>query len=88
MAFAIYFHEKAAKELHKLDKSTGERAKKGIEKLSEYPEKGKHLRYCNFWSLRIGDYRAIYEIKRKEQQIIILFIGHRKNVYEDFTKLF
>jgi mRNA interferase RelE/StbE len=88
MPFAIYFHEKAAKELNKLDKPARERIKKEIEKLSEYAEKGKHLKHCNFWSLRIGDYRAIYEINKQENKIIILFIGHRKSVYEDFTKLF
>lgn len=88
MAFEIFFHKKAAQELCKrLDKSAEERVKKEISALTLNPEKGKHLRHCNFWSLRIGEYRAIYEIKKKEQKIIVLFIGHRKHVYEDFTKL-
>ncbi|MCD6467139.1 MAG: type II toxin-antitoxin system RelE/ParE family toxin, partial [Methanomicrobia archaeon] len=40
-----------------------------------------------FWKLRIEDYRAIYEIKVKEKKVIILFIGHRKTVYDDFSRL-
>ncbi len=88
MAFAIYFNERAVKELYKLDKSARERIKKEIGKLTEYPGKGKRLKYCNFWSLRIGDYRAVYEIQKPEKKIIVLFIGHRKNVYDEFSRLF
>ena len=60
-----------------------------MEELEKFPDQiGKHLKYSHFWSLRIGDYRAIYEIKRNEKKVIVLFIGHRDDVYEDFSKLF
>lgn len=88
MKFGIYFHKKAARELGKLEGQAQRRIKDEISELERNPEKGKHLRYCNFWSLRIGDYRAIYEIRRQENMVVILFIGHRKNVYDDFAKLF
>ncbi|MEK6973159.1 MAG: type II toxin-antitoxin system RelE/ParE family toxin [archaeon] len=88
MPFQICFHAKAASEFKKFDNSIQERLKKEIKALETNPEKGKHLHYCNFWSLRIGDYRAIYEIKKPEDKIIILYLGHRKNIYSDFTKLF
>ena len=81
----IFFHKKAAKELKKLDAPTQARVKKEIATLQQNPRKGKHLRHANFWRLRIGDYRAIYEIKN--QTVIVLFVGHRKNVYDDFGKL-
>ena len=87
MSFQIFFHEKAVLEIRKFDNSIKERIKKEIKFLGNFPEKGKHLHYCNFWSLRIGDYRVIYEIKKQEQKIIVLHISHKKNVYEDFTKL-
>ena len=51
------------------------------------PQLGKKLKYSNFWSLRTGDYRTIYEIDKERKIIIILFIGHRKNVYDDLSKL-
>ncbi|MCD6547323.1 MAG: type II toxin-antitoxin system RelE/ParE family toxin [Nanoarchaeota archaeon] len=82
----ILFHPKAAKFLKKVDKEIKERILKKIKRLKENKNLGKHLRYSNFRSLRIGDYRAIYEIEKNK--IITLFIGHRKNVYEDFSKLF
>ncbi|MEX2722747.1 MAG: type II toxin-antitoxin system RelE/ParE family toxin [Candidatus Freyarchaeota archaeon] len=37
--------------------------------------------------MRVGDYRVIYEIDEENKQVIILFVGHRKKVYDDFSKL-
>ena len=48
---------------------------------------GKKLKHSDYWRLRIGDYRAIYEIDYETKQIIVLFIGHRKDVYDDFSRL-
>ena len=88
MAFKIFFHPKAKAFLDKLNSEIQKRIKNKIKELEKFPERGKHLRYSVFWSLRIGDYRAVYEINKQKQKVIILFIGHRKNVYSDFSKLF
>ena len=32
--------------------------------------------------LRVGDYRIVFQIDKEEQRIIILFVGHRNNVYK------
>ncbi|MBN1784339.1 MAG: type II toxin-antitoxin system RelE/ParE family toxin [Candidatus Bathyarchaeota archaeon] len=39
-----------------------------------------------YYKTRIGDYQTIYEIGRNKKQVIILYIGHRKNAYDDLTK--
>ncbi|MBU7011691.1 MAG: type II toxin-antitoxin system RelE/ParE family toxin [Theionarchaea archaeon] len=88
MNYSILLHPKANIFLDKLDQEMRKRIRKKLEELQEYPERGNHLRYSVFWSLRVGDYRIIYEIDKKEQKVIILFIGHRKDVYDDFSKLF
>jgi mRNA interferase RelE/StbE len=89
MAFTVLLHPKAAKTLEKLRKPLEQRVKKQLRELKDNPERiGKQMQYSNFWSLRIGDYRAIYEINREKRQIIILFVGHRKKVYDDFSKMF
>jgi len=36
---------------------------------------------------RVGDYRAIYEIDDEKKTVIILFIGHRRDVYDEFSGL-
>jgi len=88
MTFRVFLHPKAKKFVDKLDKETKEKIKNKLKDLKEYPEKrGERLKYTEFWKLRIEDYRAIYEIKVKEKKVIILFIGHRKTVYDDFSRL-
>lgn len=88
MSYNILLHPKAHMFLDKLDQEMRKRIRKKMEGLKQYPERGNHLRYSVFWSLRVGDYRIIYEIDKKEQKVTILFIGHRKDVYDDFSKLF
>lgn len=89
MVFAVLLHPKAAKELEKIENATKTRIVERLRDLKDNPERvGKILRQSNFWSLRVGDYRAIYEIDRTRRQVVVLFIGHRKKVYDDFSKLF
>ncbi|HKZ94509.1 MAG TPA: type II toxin-antitoxin system RelE/ParE family toxin [Candidatus Bathyarchaeia archaeon] len=89
MAFAVFLHPKAAKTLENLDETLRKRIREQLKNLKEHPDRaGKQSRYSNFWSLRIGDYRAIYEIDREKSQVVVLFIGHRKKVYDDFSKMF
>jgi len=84
----VFLHPKAAKALEKLDANTKARIKEALKELAGNPEKvGKQLKLSDFWSLRIGDYRAIYEMDRDKNQVVVTFIGHRKNVYDDFTKM-
>ena len=35
----------------------------------------------NIYRIRQGNYRVIYELKNKKLLILILKIGHRKNIY-------
>ena len=89
MPFTVLLHPKAAKTLRKTEEPMKSRIKEKLRELKERPEKpGKPLKHSDFWSLRVGDYRAIYEINRDKNLVIILFIGHRKKVYNDFSKLF
>jgi len=87
--FSVLLHQKAAEELNKIREPTRQRIRKRLTELRGDPEAaGKRLRYTDFWSVRIGDYRAIYEIKRDRGQVIVLYIGHRRNVYDDFSRIF
>ena len=54
------------------------------ERLVVGPEQyGKPLRGTlrGLWSLRVGDYRAVYRIEGDE--VHVLRIGHRRDAYED-----
>ena len=79
---------KAAKALRKLDDTNRVRMRKALGEVAVDPWKaGKPLHPSNFWGVRSGDYRAVYEINAYQNQVIVLFIGHRKNVYDDFSKM-
>lgn len=88
MSFTVLLHPKAAKELEKVDGEIIARIVERLKELKDNPEIGKILKHSNFLSLEVGDYRIIYEIDITKKQMIILFIGHRSNVYDDFSKLF
>jgi mRNA interferase RelE/StbE len=86
--YSIIVNKKAKKEYDLLDKTVQERIKEKISKLQEYPEFGVHLKHSDFWKLRIGDYRVIYEINNSEKIITVLAVGHRRNIYDKFSKMF
>jgi len=89
VTFTVLLHPKAVKALEKIEEQTRLRITEKLRELRNRPERvGKRLKYSEFWSLRLGDYRAIYEINRDKNQVVILFIGHRKKVYDDFSKMF
>ena len=88
MTFKVLLHPKAAKELQKTEKTIQTRIVEKAKQLRENPDKvGKPLKHSDFWSLRVGDYRVIYEIDQNRQQVIILFVSHRSSVYDDFSKM-
>lgn len=87
MGYKLLLHPKADKFLEKSDGNLRRRIKKKLETLGSRPEAGKKLKHSEFRRLRIGDYRAIYEIKHEEEKVIVLFIGHRRDVYDDFSRL-
>ena len=88
MSFRVLLHPKAAEFLEKAEAHLRDWIKGRLRELRDEPEKkGQKLKYSPFWRLRIGDYRAIYIIDRKKKQVVILFIGHRRDVYDDFSRL-
>ena len=87
MSFAVLLHPKATKALKKFPKAIRGRILRSLKKLQDRPEKGDQLKPSQFWRVRVGDYRAVYEIDRRARRVIVLYIGHRKNVYDDFSRL-
>ena len=87
MTLSVLLTPRAARSIRKLERSVGARIQKSLAELAQNPEAGEQLRPSKFWKIRVGDYRAIYEIDRSYNRIIVLFIGHRKNVYDEFFRL-
>jgi mRNA interferase RelE/StbE len=87
VTFKVLLHPKAAKEIQKIEKQILTGPIESAKQLRENPDKpGKNLKQSDYWSLRVDDYRVIYEMSQNKKQVIILFIGHRSKVYDDFSR--
>ena len=88
MTYSVFLHPKAAKELQCLDEPLRSRVKEGLMGLRNAPTQfGKLLKGSKYWSLRVGDYRVIYQISGDDSKVVVLFIGHRSDVYDDFSRV-
>ena len=86
MPYQILLHSKADKTLQNYEEQLQKRIKQKIRILKDQPRSGKLLKGSKFFSLRVGDYRVIYEIKTDPLRIIVLYIGHRNAVYDNYLK--
>ena len=88
MNYNVVFTEGAKKTLKKMDKHTSALIIGWIEKNLQGCKNprihGKALvaNRNGQWRYRIGNYRAICEINDNEVIILVLEIGHRRNVYK------
>lgn len=82
--YKIILEKKPENFFRKLERKEQERITKKFQELEKDPELGKPLaaNLAGLWSLRFGDYRAIYQIKHNELIILVLKLGHRKSVYD------
>ena len=86
MAYKVIWHADAIKDLLNLDKNM---QKKIAVKVKDYLAKepltlGKPLQgiFKGLHRYRYGDYRIVYSIDRSNENVIILRIGHRKDIYK------
>ena len=86
MAWKVEFAESAAKTLGKLDKPVAQRIIKFLqERVTNDPKAiGEALQgnLAPLWRYRVGDYRVICDIVDESVKVIVLKIGHRKEVYK------
>jgi mRNA interferase RelE/StbE len=87
LTFSVLLTPKAARSLRKLKRTVGPRLLESLRSLETSPELGEQLKPSKFWKIRVGDYRMIYEIDGPGSRVVVLFIGHRKNVYDEFGRL-
>ena len=82
MMYEIIFSDKAGKQFSKLEKSLQERIISSLERIRIRPEAYvTKLVGDPAYKLRVGDYRVILDIDQGKLIILVLKIGHRKNIY-------
>ena len=88
MTWKIEIVPSAIKELDKLDRQVANRILKFLHKrvasLKDPRSIGDALKgskFGEYWRYRVGDYRIITKIEDKILLIIVLRVGHRKQIY-------
>ena len=87
MAWRIDFDPAAQRELDKLDKLIRRRITKflyeRVGKLDDPRKIGQRLQgtLSEFWKYRVGDYRIICSLEHDRLVVLVLRIGHRREVY-------
>jgi len=80
--YSIQIEKNAENFLKKLDKKDAEIILNKIYSIRDNPFRFlKRLHGDKFWRLRIMDYRAVVDVIISMNKIIVVRIGHRKNVY-------
>ena len=81
--YNLIYSESASKQIKKLDKGVRLRIISSLERIRirPYPYV-KKLVGNSYFSFRVGNYRIILDIKEDKLIILVVEVGHRRNIYQ------
>jgi mRNA interferase RelE/StbE len=74
----------ALRQLRKLDRTAQKRVQAAIELLAEQPRPSGAKKLVGGegeWRVRTGDYRIVYEIHDDVLLVLVVAVGHRREIY-------
>ncbi|MCI0585685.1 MAG: type II toxin-antitoxin system RelE/ParE family toxin [Planctomycetes bacterium] len=88
-AWRARYTPEAADLIRKLHPESRRRIRGGIRALLDDPSSGHELQLelSGFRSLRVGAYRVLYRIDEDARSVEVLYVGPRRDVYENFRRL-
>ncbi len=83
MRYHVILPRSVQKELDRLPDDVVMRIVARLAQLERNPRPAdvKKLKGRDAWRIRVGDYRVIYEIHDREVQILVITVGHRREIY-------
>ena len=83
MSYRLEITRRAQRALARLQRRDLDRVREAIAGLSEEPRPPgcKKLTGREAWCIRMGRYRVIYEIEDAVRVVIVVEVGHRRDVY-------
>lgn len=85
MTYRIDFGPAAARQLRKLDPPARRRVQAAVELLADEPRPvgaKKLVGGGGEWRVRTGDYRVVYEIHDQVLVVLVVAVGHRRDIYQ------
>ncbi|MGA7744220.1 MAG: type II toxin-antitoxin system RelE/ParE family toxin [Polyangia bacterium] len=82
--YSVQLAPSAERDLSALDKPVQRRVAARIDALAENPRPAgvtKLQGEANAWRIRVGDYRILYTIEDRRLVVLVIKIGHRREVY-------
>jgi mRNA interferase RelE/StbE len=75
--------------IRKLDPGTRNKVRAAVDELSKDPLEGKPLSFTlkGLRSWRTGDWRIIYRAEAEKVVVVVVTVGHRRDVYERVRRL-
>jgi mRNA interferase RelE/StbE len=83
--YSIEFAPAAFRQLKKLDRAVQVRIYAQIDRLADDPRPPGSLKLAgrdNIFRLRVGDFRVLYNVFDGKLIVLVLKVGHRRDVYE------
>lgn len=85
MTYRVEFTPAAEQDLSRLDNTAAQQALDRLHWLADNAESVRHkaltAQFKGAFSLRVGDYRAIYSLDRTQYRLVVHFVRHRSKVY-------
>lgn len=84
MAYSISVSKDAAKSFRRIHRHDAARIKAAILALAENPRPPGSVQLVGGegeMRIRVGDYRVVYEVIEEEIVVLVLRIGHRREIY-------
>jgi len=84
MAYHVVIHHAPERALDRLPSPIAARIERRIDALADQPRPPgcKKLTGLDAWRIRVGDYRVIYQIHDDRLIVLVVRIGHRREVYD------
>ena len=83
MTYAVHIKRSAAKALQTIGRDERLRLIEAIDRLADHPAAGSVLKgeLSGLRRLRVGSYRIVYEVQAQELVVLVVRIGHRRDIY-------
>lgn len=83
-SYAVEFLPSAEKALKRLPIVAQRRIVLAVAELADNPRPVGSVKLAgdeNAWRIRVGDYRVLYDIRDRQLVVLVVRLGHRKDVY-------
>ncbi len=84
MTYAVIWQPQASKQAESLDYTIARRIHQAVGKLASAPRPSgctKLAGAADLWRIRVGQYRVVYAIRDRELVVLVVRVGHRREVY-------